>query len=278
MKSASELKDLDVDRVDGVDKPATGRNFLLFKSEGGADAIMKGYGAACTAGALVLKALRTDKSCTVSRKSAVALNGLAQILGQDALFVGKSVPTQPYEIKEDVDVDSRGPADEDLGGNFTPRSMPGSMVGSVQFRMKDADEADDEDASKDKVKTKAAYDDDAAKAKAATAKAKAKAKADDAAAEGTDDEMDPAEQDARGVAASKKSAEAFDAAVAKAVAKSLQDMGLAVPVSKSEDDEPQPARRPRSRQIEEAEPVVVKKDSGLRMGVSFANIAFNTQK
>ena len=30
---AAELKDLDVDRVDGVDRPATGRNFLLFKSE-----------------------------------------------------------------------------------------------------------------------------------------------------------------------------------------------------------------------------------------------------
>jgi hypothetical protein len=33
-RRAQELKDLDVDRVDGVDKPATGRNFLLFKGEG----------------------------------------------------------------------------------------------------------------------------------------------------------------------------------------------------------------------------------------------------
>src|SRR5438128_1849760 len=29
---STELKDLDVDRVDGVDKPATGRAFALFKS------------------------------------------------------------------------------------------------------------------------------------------------------------------------------------------------------------------------------------------------------
>lgn len=277
MANASELKDLDVDRVDGVDKPATGRNFLLFKSEAGAAAvakseIMKGYGATATAAALVLKALRTDKSCTVSRKSAVALNGLAQILGVDPVFVGKSVPTQPYEIKEDVDVDSRGPADENLGGNFSPRSMPGSMVGSVQFRMKD--EADDEDASKHK--TKAAYDEDEddAKAKAKAAKAKAKAKAE----EPDEDDMPDDEAEGRGIAASKKSAEAFDAAVAKAVAKSLQDMGLAVPVSKSEDDEPQPVRRPRSKQIEEAEPVKVQKNSDLRMGVSFANIAFGGNK
>lgn len=34
-RSATELKDLTVDRVDGVDRPATGRNFLLFKSEDG---------------------------------------------------------------------------------------------------------------------------------------------------------------------------------------------------------------------------------------------------
>ena len=31
---STELKDLDVDRVDGVDRPATGRAFALFKSEG----------------------------------------------------------------------------------------------------------------------------------------------------------------------------------------------------------------------------------------------------
>ena len=30
---ATELKDLDVDRVDGVDRPATGKPFLLYKSE-----------------------------------------------------------------------------------------------------------------------------------------------------------------------------------------------------------------------------------------------------
>jgi len=33
--SAQQLKDLDVERVDGVDKPATGRSFLLFKNEDG---------------------------------------------------------------------------------------------------------------------------------------------------------------------------------------------------------------------------------------------------
>ncbi len=32
-KATSELKDLQIDRVDGVDKPATGRTFILMKSE-----------------------------------------------------------------------------------------------------------------------------------------------------------------------------------------------------------------------------------------------------
>src|SRR5262249_9448046 len=126
------LTDLD---VDGVDKPATGRRFLLFKHQDG-DVVMKGYGALATIAHEVLKAARFDKSLVCSRKSAIALNGLAQVLGEDAVFVSKSVPTQPYEFSEPDD-NNCGPANEDPGSNFTPRSMPGSMVGSVQFRLKD---------------------------------------------------------------------------------------------------------------------------------------------
>jgi hypothetical protein len=39
LKGAHELKDLDVERVDAVDKPATGRAFLLFKSQEDLDAV-----------------------------------------------------------------------------------------------------------------------------------------------------------------------------------------------------------------------------------------------
>lgn len=271
-KQASELKDLDVDRVDGVDKPATGRNFLLFKSEGGAAAIMKSYGAVATAGDLVLKAIRTDKNAVVSRKSAIALNGLAQILGQDAVFVGKSVPTQPYEIKENVDGDARGPADEDLGGNFTPRSMPGSMVGSVQFRMKDADE--DADDAKVSNKEKAGYDadEDDKKAKAA---GKGKGKAKDADAD-ADDEMGDDEKKQHGAAA--KAADARLSKMEDAIAKlaGLVTKAIEGPqsVTKSEDE---PVVRPRSKQIDD-EPVRVRKgqDAGYesRFGVSFADTVF----
>ena len=135
MAKAQQLKDLDVERVDGVDKPATGRPFLLFKSEDApADQIMKGYAMTATAADAFLKAIRTDKNAVMSVKSAIAVNGLAQVLGQGAVFLSKSVPTQPYEFSE-PDADKRGPADEKLGPNFTPRAMPGSMVGAVQFSL-----------------------------------------------------------------------------------------------------------------------------------------------
>lgn len=263
---ASELKDLDVDRVDAVDKPATGRNFLLFKSEAGAAAVMKSYGAVATAGHIVLEKMRTDKNAVVSRKTAVALNGLAQILGEDAVFVGKSVPTQPYEIKEDVDADKRGPADEDLGGNFTPRSMPGSMVGSVQFRLKD----EDEDADDAKAKTKAVYDEDDKKAKAAAGKGKAKDMDADA-----DDEMGDDEKKQRGAAS-----KAVDARLSKmesAIEKLAGVITKAIEgpqdVTKSVDE---PVARPRSRQIDD-EPVTVRKGQGgyeSRFGVSMGDVVF----
>jgi len=304
MAKATELKDLDVDRVDAVDKPATGRNFLLFKSEDGAPvmkdgtAILKGYGMVATAAAAVITKMRTDKNAVVSRKSAIALNGLAQVLGQDPVFVGKSVPTQPYQFSE-PDGDKRGPADEDLGGNFTPRSMPGSMVGSVQFRMKDEDEADDdrkvkaakEDAKDDdddeddrKSKTakslkalKAMYDeeDDDRKRKAIKAAMGAlKAAKDD----DDDDDMDASERANRGVA--RKGAD-FEKAVADAVAKSLISMGLVEKVTKSEEDEAEPVKKVvKSRQIADDEPTRVRKSGGYepRFGVSFANVAFQHEK
>lgn len=39
-EDATELKDLQVDRVDGVDRPATGRKFILFKSAGEASRVL----------------------------------------------------------------------------------------------------------------------------------------------------------------------------------------------------------------------------------------------
>jgi hypothetical protein len=279
-KATSELKDLEVDRVDGVDKPATGRNFLFMKDEGGASAVLKGYGMLATVSAEVLSKMRTDKHAKVSRKSAIALNGLAQVLGQDAVFVGKSVPTQPYEFSE-PDADKRGPADENLGGNFTPRSMPGSMIGSVQFRMKDEDEDDeeDEDDAKAKSKAKAMYDEDEDDKKSKAKKGKAK----DADADADDDDMDGSERANRGVA---RSLDAMAKGI-EALAKSMQDLPAAIvkaekaeiaKMAGGEDEPAEPVKKAaKSRQIVDDEPVSVRKGQGgyeSRFGVGFGNVVF----
>jgi hypothetical protein len=196
-----------------------------------------------TAASIVLSKMRTDKNAVVSRKSAIALNGLAQILGEDAVFVGKSVPTQPYEFSE-PDVDKRGPADENLGSNFTPRSMPGSMVGSVSFRMKDEDMDDAKAGSKSAAK--AAYDE---------AEEDKKAKAADVSA-----------ADAR-----LSKMEAAIAKLADVVTKAIE--GPAEQVEKSEKAEP--VRKAASRQIAGDDVIGVRK-SGYqpRFEAGFGDVVF----
>jgi hypothetical protein len=289
-KGALELKDLDVDRVDGVDKPATGKNFLLFKGADG-DLIMKSYGALATVANEVLSKARTDKNMTVSRKSAIALNGLAQVLGQDPVFVGKSVPTQPYEFVE-PDADKRGPADEKVGENFTPRSMPGSMVGSVAFRLKDEEDEEDEGKGKAKVAAKgknpfaAEGDEDEEDGKG---KGKGKTKVKDA--DGDEADMDATERTNRGVA---RSVEGLATAVKGLVEASAAQtaainkmLGIAkvakAAAGEGEEDEPERVAkaRPRSRQVEDEDaPVRVRKQAGgyePRFGVSFSDVAFGKQ-
>jgi hypothetical protein len=146
-----QLKDLSVERVDGVDRPATGRKFLLLKSEdGGSKAIMKGYAMTATAASAVLKAVRANAATMkLSKSTMVAMNGLAQVLGADAVF--KDVPTQPYEFTE-PDADKRGPADESLG-DITPLSMVGkgltvTMKADAAAAAADPAEPDADDAKK----------------------------------------------------------------------------------------------------------------------------------
>jgi hypothetical protein len=267
MAKAQELKDLDVDRVDGVDKPATGRNFLLFKSEDG-DAIMKGYGAVATAAHIVLEKVRKDSKAVVSRKSAIALNGLAQVLGEGAVFVGKSVPTQPYMLTE-PDVNARGPADEKLGPNFTAKAGPGSMVGSVQFSVEDADGVAKAWPPADDEKEKEPEEDDMMNGKQKPnpfAKKGLENFGDKKAAPFKSE--DGSEGIVRSMEAMAKAMEALPGQIVKAL--------VAGPVQKDAGDEPAEPVRPRSRQIEEDEPVRVRKSGGYepRMGVSFADIAF----
>lgn len=248
-QATQELKDLDVERVDGVDRPATGRSFMLFKGAQG-EQIVKGYALVATAADQVLKSIRKDATASVSRSTAIALNGLAQIMGQEAVFVGKAVPTQPYEIKEDLDVDARGPADEKLGTNFVARSAsPSTMVDKRAFTTKGFDFSQLEDDEDKKAK-----------------KAKAETEAPD-----VEDEMVGSGIE-RSMAAMAKAVTAMVESNA-AVMKSMVEKKA---VAKAEDEAPEPVRpRPRSRQVEDDEPVSVRKsDYQPRLGANFSNIVF----
>lgn len=290
MAKPQALTDLDVERVDGVDKPATGRKFLLFKSEDGAVAIMKGYATVATMAAHVLKMISADGQAKVSRSTAIALNGLAQAMGSEPVFVGKAVPTQPYEFSE-PDVDKRGPADESLGANFTPRSMPGSMVGRVEFRLKDAEKTEKTggpQVQEEKAEAWVDDEDEMEKPKAKTAKGKAKAKMDDE--DEMDDEMDDEEKKSRGVG--KAIQEGF-AVMAKALDKNtalLKSLasgeeiekdgeGTVVKVEKGERVE-----KPKSKQVVDDESAAthathqIRKDQGFRFGTSFENIVFEDRQ
>lgn len=254
---ATELKDLDVDRVDGVDRPATGRAWALFKNKQGdttmpdtitkdeLQALLKNYAAVATAADLLLKAVRKDAKGSVSKATAIACNGLAQIMGADPVF--KAVPgiaQQPYEIEDPMrDENKRGPADESIGSNFTPRSMPGSMVGKVQFSVKSADVVD---------------------------------KAFPPAVEG--DEKKPAPAMPWDEAKMSK-------AIADGVAATLKSMGIAAPVEKIVKTEDKPvvvapaSKQPADNGIVtlDAATVAVRKGAGFRMGASFDSLVFGKQ-
>jgi hypothetical protein len=230
----NELKDLQVERVDGVDRPATGRKFVIFKNEDGAQSVMKGFALTATAAAEVLKAVRKDAGAKLSKSAQVALNGLAQVLGQDAVY--KAVPTQPYEYSE-PDVDKRGPADEKIPSLFTP----GSMVGKSELTLKAA-------------------------AKAAAADC-AEPDADDAADD--DKKKMPWMKSIEGLVEAVKSQGDQIAALTTTI------KGVIEP-EKTEKTEKVAKSAPKSRQVDaDDEPVErVQKSEDLRMGVSFANIAF----
>lgn len=101
-RSTQQLKDLDVERVDGVDKPATGRGFLLFKSEDDAR--------------MIQPRMRTS--------------GFAppEDFGRDS-----TRPVMGYRFDE-PDADERGPADEGLGGDEDTGVAPFDRLKDRSFR------------------------------------------------------------------------------------------------------------------------------------------------
>ncbi len=85
--AANELRDLDCERVDGVDRPATGRSFMLFKSEDGA-----------------------------GRRLMRKVASTSGFMLPELVTAEPNRPPQGYVFAE-PDADARGPADMDLGGD-----------------------------------------------------------------------------------------------------------------------------------------------------------------
>lgn len=253
---ATELKDLDVDRVDGVDRPATGRAWALFKGEtkmaytdAQVNEILKNYAAVATAADLLLKAVRKDAAGKVSKSTAIACNGMAQIMGVAPVFVHKSVPPTPYQLVTADGTsakDDRGPADENLGSNFTPLQM----LSKVAFTVKGV----------------------------AAAKAGAPAVVDpeDATDQGADE---GSEGKMPWMKAIKAQGEQI-AALATTIKEATEGLKKAAPVAKAE--EKKVVEAPASKQVDEvvtltAEQVQVRKGQGYRFGADMTGLVFGKQ-
>lgn len=93
---AVELLDLEVDRVDGVDKPATGRKFLIQKSEE-PDEVKANLDQLVKAGTGALESLAKQDILALSPETAKALNTLAKLLEFGSEFKAKKPEEYGYE-------------------------------------------------------------------------------------------------------------------------------------------------------------------------------------
>lgn len=84
-QNTNVLEDLDVDRVDGVDNPATGRPFIFMKDGESDDIRVQAENLAEVAGKALL-ALQGTEGIKLAKDAADALNELAQLVGIEAEF------------------------------------------------------------------------------------------------------------------------------------------------------------------------------------------------
>lgn len=134
-KGTNALKDVDVDRVDGVESPATSKPFLIFKSGDEAEVRENAQNLA----ELVVAALQALKSgdALVSEEAAVKLNELATTLNVDVTFQAAAPPEKTDETdgdddetpSEDGDSGEETPAEEgDDGGDEAPSAPQGELA------------------------------------------------------------------------------------------------------------------------------------------------------
>ena len=128
-----KLEDLRVERVDGVDRPATGHRWVIVKSEE-ADPVEKDYAGAARA---AIEALSKEEGVTVSKETAEALTALAALLEMSVEF--KSVEGAPASDDTDGDPAATVADDEPL----TKATLRDALMEVF------ASEEDDEDADED---------------------------------------------------------------------------------------------------------------------------------
>lgn len=110
-----KLKEMEIDRVDGVAAPATGRKFLLIKSDE-PDEQDRNLEELLGRVKAALKALSEEQNPGLSRKTAEALNKVAEALGMEVKFEARE-PGSEYgypEVKvkkEEFDLLTRSIAD-----------------------------------------------------------------------------------------------------------------------------------------------------------------------
>lgn len=148
-----ELEDLDVERTDGVDRPATRRKFLLAKSQDtdelqiNAEKLAADANQLAQIGTAVVQVL-CGVDMTLAEQEANVLNAFAYALGIDPPFVvGKNPPT------------NTGATD---GANPPTAPNPPSLGGSMKMRArKDAEEKTDvEENEEEEVVVENENDDD----------------------------------------------------------------------------------------------------------------------
>lgn len=84
-----KLEDMRVERVDGVDKPATGHRWAIIKSEDATDTVEKDYAGAAKA---AVEALLKEEGVTFTKETADALHALAALLEMSVEFKSEDAP------------------------------------------------------------------------------------------------------------------------------------------------------------------------------------------
>ena len=144
-----KLEDMRVERVDGVDRPATGHRWAIIKNEDGEAPVEKDYAGAATA---VIDAIAKEESVTLSKETVAALTALAELLDIDVTFKSADEPVEPEA--EVADATGTGIGDDEPLTKATLRDALIEVFASDDDEEVEKDEDDDEEVEKTEPKSR----------------------------------------------------------------------------------------------------------------------------